>query len=92
MAARIVASGQKRGFAADRKSAMSLALAYQRAFASLNAAVSPALASWSSHLVVEGHLGGGRQPGHPAVAVIGGARVRRVVRDREREQAGQGPR
>jgi hypothetical protein len=35
MSARIVSFGQNRGFAADRKSAMSFALAYHLAFASL---------------------------------------------------------
>jgi hypothetical protein len=37
--------GQNRGLAADRKSAMSFALAYHRAFASLKASVSPAFAA-----------------------------------------------
>jgi hypothetical protein len=46
MSARIVAWGQNRGLAAARKSAMSLALAYQRVLASAKAAVSPALAAW----------------------------------------------
>ena len=45
MAARIVSRGQNRGFAAARKSAMSLALAYQRALASANAAASPDFAA-----------------------------------------------
>jgi hypothetical protein len=52
MASRMVASGQKRGLAAARKSAISLALAYQRAFASLKAAVSPALASCRSSTAI----------------------------------------
>src|SRR6476660_7452857 len=42
MAACIASWGQNRGLAAARKSAMSLALPYQRVFASAKAAVSPA--------------------------------------------------
>ena len=83
MAARIVSRGQNRGFAAARTSAMSLALAYQRALASANAAASPDFAAWriSTAIVMwscSGLLPGrGHEPGGRAV----GQAVRRSLSD-----------